>query len=292
MLGKSSSGFSCMNRTCALRAPASSVLRVRALRSICLGQILFFITPAQVAHASSWLERLDLSFETTQNSIVGLLRDHESLTRSWRQPAAVRSLGLPESAELAALAVVGNATYWAPDITVAVGSLTVRPRDIAVTTGATTSIFISGLTLDLPENSQIDAIALLGSDLYFSLDTSATIGSTNVTRNDILVWNGSAISIHRSGASLDISPSTNLAGLEVLSPASFLVSFSSGFAKSSLEIASSDIVHIGTDPAVTWSISRSEERLGVECSPCSVSAISASGILDVIHRAGWESHEF
>jgi hypothetical protein len=246
----------------------------------------------QKAHASSWIERLDVSFDTTQDSVAGPVRDHESLTRVWRQPPAVRTFGLPENAELSALAIAGSSFYWVPDITVSVASLAIRPRDVAVTVGGNTTIFVSGATLGLPESAKVDAVAFLGSELYFSLDTSATVGALQVTRNDILKWNGATVSIHQSGASLGIPPSTNLVALDLLSPAALLATFSSGFDIASLTVSASDIVQINIGTNITWSVTRAGDRLGTPCAPCRINSISASGVLDRIYPSGFESNEF
>lgn len=242
-------------------------------------------------HARSWIENRSLSFDTTLDTSVGVVRDEQVFARSWRQAPLIQSLGLPESVELAAIASQSGDTYLVTDISYTLSGQLVTPRDIVRRTAAGVStIFLRGADLGLPSTSRIVSLAFDGTDVLFSLDTAATIASTTVKPSDLLRWNGVLVSVAYSGATMGIPDGVRISALERLTSGRLLLALDTHVQIGGISASPGDILEFNPVGA-QWEINRSSDSLGVICQPCKIVAISADGSTDVIGRAGFENYE-
>ena len=241
--------------------------------------------------AASWIENRTLSFDTTLDTNAGVLRDDQVFAKAWRQAPSIRSLGLPENAELSALAVSAGDSYFVADTSYILSGELVTPRDIVRRTDAGVStIFLRGSELGLPQASRIVSLAFNGADVLFSLDTAATFGPVTAKAIDILSWNGATVSIAYAGSAMGIPDSTRITALERLASGRLLIAVDSHAQIGGISAGPGDLLEF--DPGSgQWDMSRASARLGVTCQPCTITALAADGPVGAIFRSGLEADE-
>lgn len=258
---------------------------------LALPVLVFVALCASTGHAASWVENRYLSFDTTLDTGAGVVRDDQAYAKSWRQAPLIRTFGLPENVELAALALQSGDAFLVSDISYTLSDQLVTPRDIVRRTSAGDSlIFLAGSTLGLPATSRITSLAFSAGDILFSLDTAATIGAINSKPNDILRWNGTAVTVAHAGSVAGIPNGTSITGLERLSNGRLLISLDTHAQIGGVASSPGDILEY--DPVGNqWDLNRSSARLGVTCQPCAIGALAADGPTGAIFRSGLEPFE-
>jgi hypothetical protein len=252
------------------------------LCGLCLG--------SQTSNAATWLDSLYLTFDTAQQSSVGVVLRQQVLKRPYAAASQILSPGLPANVGIAALALNGSNLLYTPDISFTLNGVLVTPRDVVSYTGSNSSIYLHGSALGLPANTRIDALALSGANVLFSLDARAQIGSQRVGPADVLQWNGSSVSIAYSASSLGLPPGTNLTALESLPNGHLLMGFDAAGKIGGVTYRAGEILEY-TPSGGSWTLARSQSQLGVTCNPCRTRDIIAVGNVDEIYKNGFDSNE-
>jgi hypothetical protein len=266
------------------------VINARRCR-LALPVLVFVALFASTGHAASWIENRSLSFDTTLDTGAGVVRDDQVYAKSWRQTPLIRTLGLPENVELAALALQSGDAFLVSDISYTLSDQLVTPRDVVRrTSSGVSTVFLAGSSLGLPPTTRIISLAFSGSDVLFSLDTAATIGAITCRPNDILRWNGTTVTIAHAGSATGIPNGTSITGLERLASGRLLITLDAHAQFGGVVSGPSDILEYDPVSGV-WDLSRSSARLGVTCQPCSIGALAADGPSGAIFRSGLEAFE-
>lgn len=117
--------------------------------------------------------------------------------------------------------------YLAVDVPTTISGTTYRPNDIVQATGGTFSLVRSGSALGIPAGVGIGAMTRVPSSglPVIALTAPATIGSTSYMPTDLILVNGTSLSLYWSGGSYGVPSSARLAGAEVMLDNTLLVQF-------------------------------------------------------------------
>jgi len=181
------------------------------------------------ASATSWLQELDVAFDTVLVAGQTPILSGQILQRRFQAQSSVHTLNeLAANVGLGAFSVRSDGSYFVPKITTTLDSLVVSPRDVVRQgIGGAYDIAYSAAALGLPANVSIDALALDGSDVLFSIDVQTIVGGTSLGPSDVVRWNGEQLSILYGATQLGIPPGVNITALEVLAEGNLLVGFAS-----------------------------------------------------------------
>lgn len=244
------------------------------------------------AAASNWLDSFDVTFDTSvRMDDAGALKRGQILVERFQAAPEVVETGMSANVQIAALARNGDALLYVPDVGFELADLPVTPRDVVrrESNGAST-VFLRGSDMGLAANVRIDALALAGTDVLFSVDAGTAIADTAVSPADVLRWNGSAVSILYAARSLGLASGLNLTGLERLANGDLLMAFDTAGRVAGVSFEAGEILRYAPSSA-HWSLALSRSQLGVQCSPCKLNDFAASGNPDVIFRSGMERYE-
>ena len=220
-----------------------------------------------------------------------MVKRGQLLLRRYQASPAVVDLGIPANVQVAALAVDGDAVFYSPDVNFAAGALHVATRDVVRRDlNGVTTIYLSGSAIGLPATVRIDALALSGSDVLFSIDASTRVAALAVGPADILRWDGSSISILHSAQALGLPTGINLSALEKLSNGDLLLGFDSAGRVGGVSFKAGEVLEYSPTTG-HWAMWRSLPRFGVQCAPCRPGDFAASVNPDVIFRSGMERYE-
>jgi FtsP/CotA-like multicopper oxidase with cupredoxin domain len=152
-----------------------------------------------------------------------------------RSADAVSDLGLPNNADVDGLSVVNGITYlsFAAATTNVPGLGGVPDEDVVAFNGSSWSTYFDGSAcgLDASNGQDLDAIAVVGSTLYFSIagggasnPVTGVAGSSDDA--DIYRWDGAACAKEKdAGSDLNLPGNADIDGLAVLGPNHYRISF-------------------------------------------------------------------
>jgi hypothetical protein len=265
-----------------LRARAVSVLLVAGCTSA---------GPIAAAERSAWIEASYMSFATAKATPQGGAGGRHLIEKPFSKPPDRLDLGLPSSLQIAALAIDTGDVYFVTATTWQSEAGLVTPRDVMrLQSGGSATISIAGDLIGLPATTSIDALSIRGGETLLSLSTHAEINGTSVRRSDVLSWNGAALSVHVSAATMGIPSHMNLTALDRTATGTLLVSFDVGGEVAGIASMPGDILeYIPTTS--TWRESRSRDGRGFTCMPCDLQALAADTSATTIFRSGAESFE-
>ncbi len=253
------------------------------------GAVLAYVASAP-AMAATWQDAGFHAFDTTVRSDAGVVRRGQVLVRRFGTAPVVVDPGLPVGVRIAGLALSGNDILFTPDTAFASGGIVVTPRDVVRHGTGGMSMFLRGSDVGLPANVKIDALALAGTDVLFSIDVATRIGATAFGPADILRWNGASVSVLHTSHALGLSPGTNLTALERFTDGSLLMGFDTAGTVGGVAFKPGDILEY-VPASGHWSMARDSSRFGVACDPCVLVAFAASGNADVVFRSSMERYE-
>ena len=230
------------------------------------------------------------AFDTAVRSDAGVLGRGQVLVRRFGTAPGIVDLGVPATVRIAGLASVGDDLLFTPDTAFVLDGTVVTPRDVVRRGAGGSSMFLRGSDLGLPANVKIDALALAGTDVLFSLDVAARIGATAVGPADILRRSGTSVSVLHTSHSLGLSPGTNLTTLEWFAGGTLLMGFDIAGSVGGVAFKPGDILEY-TATSGHWSMAHGQSRFGVTCDPCVLAAFAASGNADVVFRSSMERYE-
>ncbi len=108
-------------------------------------------------------------------------------------------LRLPEDADIDALSRdPGGNLILSFDAPTTVGLVTYRPEDLAVAAGVDLSLFLSGQSLGLPEDTNVIGYDRTSAVDYFMFDAPVTVGGLTFLPGQIAAHDGNAWSLHWS----------------------------------------------------------------------------------------------
>ncbi len=272
--------------------PRAERLSVAGMAGLIVAVIAAAGAFAPDATASTWLDSFQATFDTAiRTDGAGVLKRGQILVKRFQAAPAIVDTGIPANVQIGALAIDGDTVFYAPDAAFKFAGLPVTPRDVVRrNANGTSTIFLRGSDMGLPANVRLDALALSGSDVLFSVDAATKIAGTSVSPADVLRWNGSAVSILYPAHSLGIAAGLNLTGLERLANGDLLMAFDTAGRVAEVSFKAGEILRYAPSSA-NWSLALSQSQLGVQCSPCKLNDFAASGNPDVIFRSGMERYE-
>lgn len=248
------------------------------------------VSSSILAHASTWLESSQMTFDTAVRSGTSVVKRGQLLARGYQQAPVIVDLGIPANVQISALTLNGADTLYTPDISFSLGGTVVTPRDVVLRNGGGTSIYLHGSDLGLKATVKLDALAMAGADVLFSVDTATSTNGINVLPGDVLRWNGATVSISLSAQALGLSSGTNLVLLESLPNENLLMGFDVSGLLGGVAFKAGEILEY--EPATNhWALFRDRTRFGVSCNPCNPKAIAVTANPDVLFRSGMESYE-
>ena len=254
-----------------------------------LGAALLCVSSASVV-AATWQDSAYFAFDTAVRIEAGVLKRGQVLVRRYQSAPEIVDPGPPANVRIAALALAGNDILYTPDIAFVLNGVLVTPRDVVRHGAGGSSVHLRGSDLGLPANVGIDALAVAGSDILFSLDTATRINGTKVGPADVLRWNSATVSILHSAQALGLPSGINLVALERFANGNLLVGVDVAGNVGGIAFMAGEIVEYA--PAANhWSMARDQSQFGAACNPCKLAAFAAAGNPDVLFRSGMERNE-
>ena len=244
---------------------------------------------SQTAAAATYLDTLYLTFDTPMQSTAGMLPRQQALKTGYAVAPQAVALGLPSNVAITAFSTKGSNFLYVPNVPLNIAGSVATPRDIVQYANGASSFYLSGSTLGLPATAKIDALALAGTDVLFSLASQALVSGIKVGPGDVLHWDGNTVSMLYSTQTLGLPTSANLTGLEYLSSGRLLMNFEAPGSAGDVTYRAGEILEYAHATA-SWSLLRNQGQLDVTCSPCRTRDFAAVANFDVIFRNGYDQY--
>jgi hypothetical protein len=135
------------------------------------------------------------------------------------------------------------------------GTLTARPSDVVRLKGGAYELVFDAAAAGVPSGVNTDAVFVQGRDLLMSFDVSVGLDGAGVADDeDVVRWNGSALSLQTDTSALGVSAAADLDALHYLPTGALVASFDTGGAVGGLTYDDDDLLFY--DPvAGAWTLS-------------------------------------
>ena len=150
---------------------------------------------------------------------------------------------LPDSADVDAVHGLPNGdVLFSLETSIVLGGQLYRPSDVIRFNGANWSKEFDGVAEGLPIGVNIDAIAMSGETLLFSIDIDATIGSASVNDADVIAFSGASFSVFLSAANSGIEHAADIDALHLDDQGRVLVSLDSAGTLGDIQYSDEDLL--------------------------------------------------
>jgi len=261
---------------------------VFALPCLAVALAATFATLAR-AEPPAWIDAAYYAFDSAKTTANGALGAQQLAQKTYGQPALRLDPGIPAGIPISALSIDGDDIYLVTAVMWRMDGQLVTPRDVVkIASGGAASIAVKGSDMGLPPASRIAALSVRSGETLFSLDIHADFGGFKARPSDILQWDGNALSKPYSADTLGIPASTKLTALDRTATGSLLMAFDAGADIHGIQTMPGDLLEY-RPTADAWSRARARKNLGVNCSPCDLTAIAADTNASTVFRDGLET---
>jgi hypothetical protein len=162
-----------------------------------------------------------------------------------------------------------------------------RPSDVIRFSGNTWTKEFDGAGEGIPDGVNIDAIAMSGSNLLFSLDVDTLLNATFYTDSDVISFNGASFSRFLDAAGAGIEPASDVDALHVNEQGDVLVSFNHSGELGGVHFRDEDLLAWSSP---TWSMHFDASAEDVAWLPADMDAWSIIFFDDSFFFDGFESN--
>jgi hypothetical protein len=204
--------------------------------------------------------------------------------------ANITSLGLPSSADIAALHYIDATTIlFTLKSAAQLGQIAVGASDVLQWKGGDITNVVTGAELGLGPATGIDALTKNGDALVFSIDISDTVNGVSVSDSDLLTWSsGNPTRILLDQSVCGIPHEADLTGVHLIDTGQYLMTFSSSTVVGGVPTRRGDIMKC--DPNTkTVTLYRRFSDLGDSWASVSLDAISQSSDDFIIFKNSFEN---
>jgi len=204
--------------------------------------------------------------------------------------ANITSLGLPSSADIAALHYVDTTTIlFTLKSAGQLGPIAVGTSDVLQWKDGDITSIVTGAELGLGPATGIDALTKNGDALVFSIDIADTVNGISISHSDLLTWStGSSATLLLEENVCGIPHETDLSGVHLMNTGHYLMTFSSSAEVGGVLSRRGDIMEC--DPNTkTVTLYRRFSDLGDNWASVSLDAISQSADDFIIFKNGFEN---
>lgn len=183
--------------------------------------IAFILAVCSLSDATTYYFAMDVPSTLGGTDYVGN-QVVESVSATYWLAATLAS-GL----EISALAVQpGGAWLFSPESPITLGGTDYEPRDVVSYNGSTYSYFLHGSAIGIPSSAKIDALFLNASgQAILSFDVPVTLGSSDYTQSDLVLYNGSVFSMYWNAETAGVPSSSNVVGADIDAPGNLVLTF-------------------------------------------------------------------
>jgi len=204
--------------------------------------------------------------------------------------ASVTDLGLPSTADIAALHYVDDTTIlFTLKSAAQLGLVAITAGDVVQWNAGNITKLVSGAALGLSPATGIDALTQSGNALVFSTDIADVVNGVSVTDSDLLTWSdGVPTDLLMDQGVCGVPDEADLAGVHLMDAGDYLMTFSSSTVVGGVPSRRGDIMQC--DPNTkTVTLYRRFSDLGDSWASVSLDAISQSSDELIIFKNSFEN---
>jgi len=204
--------------------------------------------------------------------------------------ASITNMGLPSTADIAALHYVDDTTIlFTLKSAAQLGLVTVKAGDVMQWSNGDITTIVSGSALGLGPATGIDALTQNGDTLIFSTDIADVVNGVSVTDSDLLTWSdGIPTELLLDQSVCGIPAEADLSGVHLMDTGHYLMTFSSSTVIGGVPSRRADIMRC--DPNTnTVTLYRRFTDLGDSWASVSLDAISQSFDDFIIFKNSFEN---
>jgi hypothetical protein len=194
--------------------------------------------------------------------------------------------GLPASADVNAMhGLPDGGVLFSLETTLELGGIVFRPNDVIRFDGESWSKALDGRAAGIPDGVGIDALAMSGENLLFSIDVGASLGGAlAVTDADIVAWNGAVFSMVLLSGDAGIDAAADVDALHVDGQGRLLMSFDTAGQVGGINYRDEDLLMLDSS---TWSMEI--DNSAVAWQPVDLDAWSVVFLDDLLFIDGFEA---
>lgn len=260
------------------------------MRAKVSGLLIALVSGAASAESPAWIETAYYAFESAKAIGASSAGSHALVQKAYGMPALPLDLGVATGVPISALSIDGADVYFATKVSWRMDDALVTPRDVVkIASGGGATIFLRGSDMGLPPSVRMASLSVRGSEVLFSIDVHAQLGALSVRPSDVLSWNGATLELSYGANDVGIPDTTKLVGIERTGGGGLLMAFDSAATINGVALSPGDLIEY-LPSAGAWGRARSRSNLGLECSPCDLTAIAADTDSETVFRNGLEAH--
>ena len=204
--------------------------------------------------------------------------------------AIITNLGLPSTADIAALHYVDTTTIlFTLKSAAQLGPIAVGASDVLQWKDGDITNIVTGAELGLGPATGIDALTKNGDALVFSIDIADTVNGVSISRSDLLTWStGSSATLLLDQNACGVPHETDLSGVHLMNTGHYLMTFSSSAEVGGVSSRRGDIMKCDSN-SKTVTLYRRFSDLGDSWASASLDAISQSSDDFIIFKNSFEN---
>lgn len=247
---------------------------------------------ASLASAEVQLGTIQVSSDITIRLAAITVADESIAEIQSGGPVTLRDIGaLPAAADVTAFHQLENGDrLLAIDTTAALSpSVTARPGDVVRFDGNDFSIEFSATSMGIAGNARLDALTVNDDgDLLVSFDITIAAGAVIADDEDLLRYDGNALSLFLDGSSVGISPSLDLDAVHhVTGTTTLLMSFDTSGTIAGVNFDDDDLLAFDWSTE-TWSLVYVGSDNHAAWASADLDAVFVTSLSDVIFKDGFE----
>lgn len=214
------------------------------------------------------------------------LADQDAGTGSLSGPGKLNLGNLPNATDVDALHGLSNGdVLFSVDVPTVLGNTTYFPSDVIRWNGAQWSLEFNGRANGIPDGINLDALAMVGSSLLFSIDVSAVLGGIYFTDSDVIAFDGEDFALYLQASSAGIGQATDTDAVHVNGQGGVLLSFDISESVAGITFADEDIILRANS---SWSLNVDGSAANVAWIAADLDAWSTAFPADIFFRNGFE----
>lgn len=159
---------------------------------------------------------------------------------------------IPDGVSVDGYAIASNGDQLLSfDTTVTLGGTTFQPFDVVRYNGSTYSLEFDGQAAGVPDGTNVGDIAVDGTGLLLTFDTTVVLSGTTFSPRDVVLYNGSTFTMYFNGGVQNVPDGMAIDGVELLANGHLLLSFDTSGTLGGVDFDDEDILEY-TPNGATW----------------------------------------
>lgn len=240
------------------------------------------VTGVTAAHAQSSAFSPDIHVSLPAITLA----DHDVGMGSLSGPGKLNLGNLPNATDVDALHGLpdGNVLF-SVDVPTVLGNATYFPSDVIRWNGVLWSLEFNGRASGIPDGVNLDALAVSGNNLLFSIDVSAVLGGTLFTDSDVIAFDGEDFTLYLQASSVGLGQANDVDAVHVNDQGGVLLSFDISESVAGITFADEDLLLRAN---TSWSLNVDGSTANAAWIAADLDAWSTAFPADIFFKNGFE----